>query len=304
MMKSLSEVVTRGVGKHSLALQEKSPKLLFVGGVVGMVGSTVLACRSTLRVHEVLDDIQNDLDMAKATRKLHPSDYSQEELQKDTAIIYARSGVAFARLYGPSIVLGAASIALLSKSHNILEERNAGLTAAYIALDKGFKEYRQRVVDKYGPEQDEEFRYQTETISVKQENGKSKKTVRVAPGTPSIYARFFDETSPMWSPQAEYNALYLNCQQNWANDLLNARGHVFLNEVYERLGIPHSSAGAVVGWIRGEGDSYIDFGVWRDDAREMVREFVNGREGSILLDFNVDGPIYMKIEEGKDPSWQ
>lgn len=305
-MKSLSEAVTRTVGRHSLALQEKSPKLLFVGGVVGMVGSTVLACRSTLRLPDVLDEVHNDLSVARSTQELYPEKYSEEERQKDSAIIYARSGVKIAKLYAPSVALGVASIAALTKSHNILSERNAALAAAYAALDRGFREYRARVVEKYGEDQDQEFRYDTELVVTGEGNKKPKTELRVSPDAPSIYARFFDEYSEMWSKEAEYNRLFLKCQQNYINDLLRARGHVFLNEVYRMLGIPHSTAGSVVGWKLGSGgDDYIDFGVFIPDGSERIRDFVNGREGSILLDFNVDGVIYDKIEAPTEAiSWQ
>lgn len=306
-MTSLSEAITRGVGRQSLKLQQHAPKLLFGGGVAGMVGSTVLACRSTLRLQQVLDEINFDLDTAKSIREQHEDQYSEEDLQKDTAVIYFRSGAKLAKLYAPSVVLGAASIAALTKSHSILSERNAALTAAYVALDRGFREYRARVVEKYGDDQDREFRYSSEVIVEGEGKSKKKPKTRVnIDDGPSIYARFFDEYSPNWSKEAEYNRLFLKCQQNWANDMLNARGHLFLNEVYQALGIPHSTAGSVVGWRMGsEGDNYVDFGVFVNDGSDRVRDFVNGREGSVLLDFNVDGVIYDKIEPMKEAiSWQ
>lgn len=299
MMKSLSEAFTRGLGRQSLTLQENSPKILFVGGVVGMVGSTVLACRSTLRLQEVLDEINGDLATAKGIRELHPDKYSEEERQKDTVIIYARSGAKMAKLYAPSVALGVVSIAALTKSHAILSERNTALTAAYVALDKGFREYRARVVEKYGEQQDREFRYETEEVHILGKNGEKikRKELRAAPGMPSGYARFFDETSPMWSREHEYNVYFLNCQQNYINDRLRSKGHVFLNEVYDMLGIPRSRAGQIVGWRHNsDGDGYIDFGVFLPDATDKVRDFVNGREGAILLDFNVDGPILNNID--------
>lgn len=309
MMTSLSEAVTRGIGRQSLKLQEHAPKLLFGGGVVGMIGSTVLACRATLKLEEVLEKHQFDVDTAKSVREMHEDQYSQEDLQKDTAIIYVRTGAKLAKLYSPAIGLGVISIAALTKSHSLLEDRNAALVAAYAALDRGFREYRERVIEKYGEEQDQEFRYSTEVVA--EGEGKSKKKVvrrvNIDDG-PSIYARFFDETSEMWSKEPEYNRLFLNCEQNWANDMLRARGHLFLNEVYRRLGLDHTTAGSVVGWRLGsdnDGDGYVDFGIFTRDGSEAVREFVNGREGAILLDFNVDGVIYDKIEKHReDIGWQ
>ena len=307
MTKFLSDAITRGVGRQSLKLQEHAPKLLFGSGVIGMVGSTVLACRSTLKLEALLDETKGDIQAANGIRDLHPEEYSEQDRQKDLAVIYVRSGAKLAKLYAPAIAVGAVSIAALTKSHSLLEERNTALVAAYVALDKGFKEYRARVVEKYGENQDQEFRYASETV-VEGEGGKKPKTrtrVNVDEG-PSIYARFFDEYSEQWSKEPEYNRLFLKCQQNWANDMLHARGHLFLNEVYRQLGIPHSVAGSVVGWKLGNGgDDYVDFGVFVPDGSDRVRDFVNGREGSILLDFNVDGVIYDKIEAPTEAiSWQ
>lgn len=306
MIKNFSEAISRKAGRQALVLSKHSPNIMFIGGVVGMIGSTVLACRATLKLEEVLSETNNDLETANT---LEHEEYSEQDRKQDTAIIYTRSAMKVARLYAPSILLGSASIAMLSKSHDMLTKRNAALTAAYAALDKGFREYRARVIDKYGEDEDRILRYDSETIKVKnEETGKDEEVVRVGKDAASIYARFFDEYSPSWSKEPEYNALFIRCQQNYANDLLNARGHVFLNEVYDMLGIDRSQAGAVVGWLRSPAsDNYIDFGIFsnRNGADYTVRDFVNGRNGSVLLDFNVDGVIYDKIDTPREsPSWQ
>ncbi len=293
-MRLIPTALANRAGRQMLKLEAGSPKILFGIGVVSMVGSTVLACRSTLKLEEVLETTQSDLATANS---LEHREYSEEDRTRDKTIIYTRAAVQIGKLYAPSLILGVAGITCLTKSHNILQERNAALTAAYVALDKGFKEYRARVVEKYGTQEDQEMRYGSEKIQVEDEKTGRKKTIVVAPkGEPSIYARFFDELALEWQREPEYNLAYLKCQQAYANHLLQSRGHVFLNEVYKSLGIPHSSAGAVVGWVLGNGDDYIDFGIW-DPNNEKAREFVNGHEAAILLDFNVDGVIYELIDK-------
>jgi hypothetical protein len=294
-MKFVPDAIARTVARNALHAQKASPELLLAAGVVGMVGSTVLACRATLKMDRVLGETQAKLHTANTLE--HP-DYSEKDRSRDITLIYFQSGVKIARLYLPAIVVGGLSIYALTSSHKIVTRRNVALTAAYGALEKGFNEYRGRVIDKYGEEEDRDFRYGSEKVEVlDQETGKNKTVTRVGSDDPSIYARFFDPYSTSWSKEAEYNLLFLKCQQNYANDLLRSRGHVFLNEVYDLLGVPRSKAGAVVGWIlskNGETDNFINFGVF--DGREQVaRDFVNGREGAILLDFNVDGVIYDKI---------
>jgi hypothetical protein len=244
----------------------------------------------------VLDEAKEKLDTAK---NLEHAEYSEKDRQRDITLIYFQSGVKIVRAYAPAIVVGGLAVYALTSSHNILTKRNAALTAAYGALAKGFDEYRARVVDKYGEDQDRDFRYGTEQVEIIDPETKRKKMVtRVGPGDPSIYARFFDELSSSWNRDPEYNLFFLKAQQNYANDLLHSRGHVFLNEVYDMLGIPRSRAGAVVGWVltqNGTSDNFVNFGVF-DGKTDQARDFVNGREGAILLDFNVDGVIYDKID--------
>jgi hypothetical protein len=306
-MKGVPNVIGRKIAHSALLAQKNSPGLLFGAGVVGMVGSTVLACRATLKMEELLWEAKGKLHTAKT---LKHQEYSDKDRSRDITLIHVQTGVKIVRLYSPAIIVGGLSIAALTKSHNILNQRNAALTAAYAALEKGFKEYRERVVEKYGEEADRNLRYGTQQVEVTDPETKKKKIVtRVSQNTPSIYARFFDPTSTSWSRDPEYNLIFLKCQQNYANDMLHARGHVFLNEVYDMLGIPRSKAGAVVGWILtpdGQTDNFINFGVF-DDKSEKARDFVNGYEGAILLDFNVDGIIYDRIDmsrEGEPLSWQ
>lgn len=113
----------------------------------------------------------------------------------------------------------------------------------------------------------------------------------------SQYARFFDDGCTGWSRDPEYNLMFLRCQEQHANERLKTKGHLFLNEVYDSLGIPRTKAGQMVGWIydSNNGDNYVDFGIF--NGSENSRAFVNGRERSILLDFNVDGDIWNLIEE-------
>lgn len=293
-MSLVPAVISKTIARNSLLIQKASPQLLFTAGVVGMVGSTVLACRATLKLSTVLEEAKENLDMANT---LDAPDYSQKDRQKDTALIYLQTGVKAVRLYAPAIIVGGASIYALKSSHSILTKRNLALTAAYSALEQGFGDYRARVVEKYGEEQDRDFRYGTEQVEIVDEQGKKKIVTRVSQEMPSVYARFFDSNSPSWNREPEYNFTFLLCQQNWANDRLKAHGHIFLNEVYDALGIPRSKAGSVVGWVmgeHGETDNFVNFGVF--DDREVARDFVNGFEGAILLDFNVDGVIYDKLE--------
>lgn len=306
IMKTMSDMS----GRTGLLVRKNSPEILLVVGITGMVASTVLACRATLKVEDVLDEHREKADKISACwqkvqdGEIEPEQYTDKDHKKDLTVTYVQTGVEFIKLYGPAVTLGVASIACIIGGHGIMKKRNLALVAAYKAVEEGFAAYRKRVVEEYGEDKDYMYKngLRSETVVETEigEDGKPhkvKKEKMVKEGdtnTLSVYARFFDESCANWTKTPEYNLMFLKSQQNYFNDMLKARGHVFLNEVYDALGMERSTAGAVVGWVVGDGDNFVDFGIW-DGNRERSRAFVNGNERSILLDFNVDGVIYDMI---------
>ena len=292
--------------KVSFKLRKHSPEILVVAGVVGVVASAVMACKATTKINTILDETKQNVDKihdCMADESLS-EEYSPEDGQKDLAVVYVQTGVKLAKLYAPAIMLGTLSITSIVASNNILRKRNVALAAAYATVDRSFKEYRHRIVERFGEEIDREIRYNIKAKKfdefITDENGKEKKAkaavnVTEGPNSESDYARFFDSGCPAWEKNPEYNLMFLRSEQNLANDRLKSRGYLFLNDVYERLGIPPTKAGQVVGWVYNEenpmGDNYVDFGMYNVN-REKTRDFVNGYEPVILLDFNVDGNIW------------
>ena len=288
-------------GRTMLLAQKNSPTILFVGGVAGVIGTTVLACRATLKLEGVLEEAQAKMAEAKELRDSKNPAYPEKDYRHDMAYLYIRSAVKVTRLFGPTFILGITSISALTGSHNILSKRNVALTAAYNAVAKGFEEYRGRVIEEFGEDKDREFRYSTEekTVIDQKPNGKVDKEVvkHVGRNGELVYAKFFQQGNRNWEPTPEVNLMFLRMQQNYLNNQLRSRGHVFLNEAYDELGFERTSAGQSVGWLwnKGDGDKYIDFGVFSTRNLDRYHDFVIGRENCILVDFNVDGPIYDKI---------
>jgi hypothetical protein len=300
-MKYIPTAVTRTAARTALKINAKSPTILFGAGVVGVVATTVLACRATLKLDEVLEDAQKLLfhhdNLKKQVDSKGKRRYSDQELMKDKVEVYVQATGKIVKLYAPAFFVGAVSIACLTQSHRVLTKRNVALAGAYAGLDKAFDEYRGRVRDELGDEQDRQFLHGTTEVSEIKvgKDGKTKTvTKKVLAHGESQYARFFGEDNRNWSPHPEYNLLFLRAQQNYANDRLQARGHLFLNEVYDALGMDHTKAGSVTGWVRENGDDYVDFGVFDKKDQTKFFDFVTGQEG-IWLDFNVDGVIYDKI---------
>ena len=301
--------ISNKAGMIGLRAKKYSPEILVVAGVIGTVASAVMACKATLKVNDILDETKETVEkIHECENRTDLVEYTPEDAKKDLTLVYVQTGLKLAKLYAPSVILGALSITSILASNNILRKRNVALGAAYAAIDKSFKEYRGRVIERFGETVDRELKYNIKSEKIEEkvtdpETGKDKKVKKNVEVSgydlASPYARFFDEGCTGWEKDAETNLFFLRAEQNFANDRLKSRGYLFLNEVYERLGIPTTKAGQIVGWIydpeNPTGDNYVDFGIY-DAHREKARDFVNGYERVILLDFNVDGNILDLID--------
>lgn len=287
--------------KTGLKLNQYSPEILLAMGIAAVVGGTILACTETLKVEEILDVHEEKRSQIDEAESWETDEYTSEDASRDRGLLVIKTGVKLAKNYAPAIALTLGGIACILTSYGILKRRNLALMAAYEAVSTAFDEYRKRVRDELGDEADKRFRFGAERLkdmSFTDEDGKAETAEihKLKDGfMPSQYAKFFDETNENWSKSPERNLFFLRRIQNWANDKLFAQGYLFLNDVYRMLGIEPTTAGQIVGWVLGNGDNFIDFGLYNPD-NEKARMFVNNAERSILLDFNVDGVVYKLLD--------
>ena len=311
----LMTTVSSSFKKIGFKIKKHSPEILVVAGVVGTVVSAVMACKATTKVSDILEKAKEDINSIHdcAANEEFVEEYTPEDVKKDLTIVYVQTGIKLAKLYAPAVALGALSIGNILASNNILRKRNVALAAAYATVDKGFKEYRNHVVERFGEEVDRELKHGIKAKKIEKvivgEDGKEKKvkeTVSVVErDSLSDYSFFFDESNPYWEKDGSYNRMFLLAQQQYANDKLRANGYLFLNDVLDELGIPRTKAGQVVGWVYNpnnpNGDNYVDFGIYetyrRDEEAFVKDKAMHERFGEevyervVLLDFNVDGNI-------------
>ena len=298
---------TRLLSSTKYQIKKHSPEILMIVGITGTIVGTVLACKATTKVSEIIEEKNKNIEDVHTCLEEKPDEYTEEDSKKDLTIIYAQTGVKLFKLYTPAIGVMVLSFASIIAGHKVLKKRNIAIAAAYAAIDKGFKQYRKNVIEEFGESVDQQMRFGLKSKEVKKKD-KDGKTVKeteyyIDPDSNPLdniseYARFFDATSNNFEKDPEYNMMFLRRQQDYANEMLKSRGHLFLNEVYDLLDIPRSRAGQVVGWVydkdgNTKGDNYVDFGLYRND--QGTRRFINGLEYNILLDFNVDGVIYDMI---------
>ena len=307
MKQEIINKATRLLSSTQYQVKKHSPEILMVAGIAGTIVGTVLACKATTKVSEIIEEKNKNVEDVHTYLEDNTKEYTEEDSKKDLTIIYAQTGVKLFKLYAPAIGVMTLSFVSIIAGHKVLKKRNIAIAAAYAAIDKGFKQYRKNVIKEFGEGVDQQMRFglKSKEIKKKDKDGKTVKETEyyIDPeGNPldniSEYARFFDAASENFAKDPEYNMMFLRRQQDYANEMLKARGHLFLNEVYDLLDIPRSKAGQVVGWVydkngNTKGDNYVDFGLYRND--QGTRRFVNGLEYNILLDFNVDGVIYDMI---------
>jgi len=294
-MKFLPDGITSKLSRPMLRLQKVSPQIMFGAGVVGVVGAGVLACRATLQIDRVLEEAAGrELRIQQLTSD-EIEGFEHEKYDRHMAHAKAKLILDMAKLYAPAVGVAAVSIALLTGSHVTLTRRNAAGAAAYATLDQAYRQYQERVAEKYGADEADKLRQGVTIVeeSVAGENGKTKTVKHERSAGFSPYAQLFTEGNANWRPEGHNNWFFLNSQERYWNDHLQSRGHVFLNDVLESLGLEKTKAGQVVGWLAGENgrDGYISFGINENERSERIRDFMTGAEDSVWLDFNVDGIV-------------
>lgn len=271
-----------------LKLRKQSPTIMTVVGVAGIVAAGAFACYQTYKkLPKAIEDFKDNRESNEIAKKtFSESDYSEADYKRDVALTYFYLAKDLAKIYAPSISVAALGIYGIGKGHGIMLQRVANLASTLQLLQEAYNQKNELEKAAIGEKANE-------SLNRSLEPSKKPVTDTRVHAALSPYAQIYDESSKCWDPDRDYNILYLKAQQNLANDLLKSRGHVFLNEVYDMLGLDRTPAGAVVGWTKfGDGDKFIDFGMdfWENDPNDP--DHVPGRW---ILDFNVDGVIYELI---------
>lgn len=313
--------VTRTVSKCGYKLKKASPTIMIVGAAIGGVTATVLACKATIKAQDILTEHHAHVESIHTAKKQiedgtiqlsEGETYTEKDYKNDITTTYAQTGLKLAKVYAPAVVLGAASLGCMFGSHHIMSKRNASLTAAYIALDQAFNEYKTRVGNRFGSRVQEELEHNIKAVEIESKNTNEqgveeaiKEYKDVAMAHTSPYTCIFDETVDTWQPDNMLNRNYLFLMEQAANKRLRTQGHLFLNDVLSSIGTHggvtmKTPEGQIVGWIYDPNDptrqNHVDFGVTSyvegDDA---LNSFISGGERSVMLRFNCDGPIIDKI---------
>lgn len=313
----IMEKMTRTASKCGYKLKKASPTIMIVGAAIGGVTATVLACKA----QDILTEHNAQVESIHTTKQqiesgeiqlIEGETYTEKDYKSDITTTYVQTGLKLAKVYAPAVTLGAVSLGCMFGSHHIMSKRNASLTAAYIALDKAFEEYKSRVSDRFGSRVQEELEHNIKAVELESKSTNEQgveETIKeykdIAMQHTSPYTCIFDETVDTWQPDNMLNRNYLFLMEQAANKRLRTQGHLFLNDVLASLGTHggvtlKTPEGQIVGWIYDPNDptrqNHVDFGVTNYvKGDEALNSFINGGERSVMLRFNCDGPIIDKI---------
>lgn len=294
--------VSRAFHRTGFKIKKASPEILLGAGIIGGVVTVVTACKATIKAQEIIEDAKETIEKIHmvAGNEEFADQYTEEDMKKDLTIAYVKTGVELVKVYLPSIITGAASVACVLTGHNIIRGRNAALAAYAAAVKKNFDGYRGRLTERFGEELDNELLYGIKAHEIEEtvthEDGTTEvvKTVVTAmdPNAVSDYAFLFDENCLGFTEDWETNVTILKGVQAQLNNILNTKGIVLLNDLREAFGLRRTRAGQHVGWkLNGDGDGYIDLGIF-GAKNERVRAFLAGNEAYVWINPNVDGPVY------------
>lgn len=288
-LETIGKNCTKTAAKVGFALKKASPELMLVAGIAAVVGGTVMAIVNAPKAEEAIDSFHDDINAIHEAAEENEECYDIKLQKKDTAVAYRRMIVGVVKAYAPTFILETVGIGFLIGSHTIMKQRYASIAAAYAALDKSYKNYRKNVVERFGPDVDQELKYGIKTITVNEttEDGTEvQKEVQVVDDALNPYTRIFDANNTGWEKNPYYTLSNLKRLQESVNDLLHERGVVSLNQVLGMLGYPPVKEGVYMGWIDKKDEIVnIDFGI-RNVNRPATQDFLNGIEDVVMLDFS------------------
>lgn len=307
LFRSAKTSLLRGTSKIIFATRKHSPEILIATGIVGSVAAIITACKATTKLNDILEERQAEIDAveewkAKAESNGQADLYTEEDSGKDKLIINVQTGIKVAKLYAPAVVIEVASLAAILSSHQIMRKRNLALGATCAAIDKAYRDYRERVKDRFGEDVEKQLRYNIHQETVKKkvtgEDGKEKtvtETVNVVDEpVDDNCIRYLTKSNPNWDDDEEMIYWTLKQAQDIANDKLrhNPSGILTLNEVYDVLKFQQTKKGMISGWLRdGDGDGYVEF----DVTKVKIPNELGKYETAYAIDFNIDGDIYSKL---------
>ena len=310
VLNNLTSTIAYAVGHTKTFCSRNSAEILLIGGAIGVVTGTVMACKATLKADSVMDEYKAKKEKIGTCLENPEIDYDEITAKEDLKNLTIQTAVKMIKCYAPAVILESFSIGTIFASNHIMQQRNAALAASCAAVEAAYKKYREKVVEKYGKEVDDELYYGTKTENKKitttdPETGEKTKTTESKTYLQeeygcSPYAVLFDSSAIEFYQDDATNMFMLKNREKEATVRLRANGMLTLNDVYEMIGVKPTDIGLTHGWIfekdNPDGDNEVKF----DMRHVYVKDPYSDREErAILIDFNCDGFVYGRVTGSK-----
>ena len=267
-----------------------APELLLGTAAVAGTACIVTSCRATIKAKKSLEEHQER--KLLIADKLQTEEITSEESKVEMRKEIVKVGLELAKEYAIPFSLYTATIGCVLGSYKIQKSRLQAISATLSAMSAAYTSLVTRL--KNGAEHGltaEEVLKGKVAFPETDEDGNPTGEVNVMtlkhPNNNPFKFRF-DRYSTAWEHHHFSNECILKAEENWANTALELNGYLFLNDVLDRLGIPKTKAGQILGWRKdGDGDGFVDFGVV--DCQTLVG--VEYDDNAFELNFNVDGDI-------------
>ena len=293
--------------KAAMSAEKHSPELLVGAGLIMGVAAGVSACKATLKAEEVLDEIKEDIETVKEAAERAPEEkYSKADKARDLTVAYSKGAGKLCRLYWKPLLLGGLSIASILSGHNILRRRHLALVCAYGTLEKSYEKLYKRVASEFSEDAANRFSNGLKPADdPRVEKGKKgAKNAKISLLDPDKvlgpYTYIFGPDNPQWTGNLDYDIMFLQGHQRFANDCLTTRGYLTLSSLFQEM---HNyewmdKGSFVTGWVLPEHyyqntcEPYINFNISR-----VFKDYQdgNGPVEVLMLNFNCDGYIWDKI---------
>lgn len=305
---------TRALAQIKFNAIKHSPVILLGAGLIGGVTAAVLACKETTKAHEIKEKKDATLLEIKEVRATVGEDeYSTTEYRKDVTKAYGLAAGQYVKLYAPSVILGTVSVASILCSYGIMRKRNLALAGSLAASLEEFRKYRERVIEKFDENVDNELRYGVKTVvqeeKITDEKGKiktSKKEFDVVDkdNITGPYSVIFDDGNVNWEASWDRDenwdrpATWLADMQRFFQNQLESRGYLFWSECLKDMGFKETKKSRTDGWtwIKNVHEPVVDLGVFKTNIAKN-EDFINGYEKAVILNPNCDGYIFDKFED-------
>lgn len=285
-------------------ISKHAPTILSITASAGVIATGYLAWKAGTRFEDV-----EGRDWDRRKECLRNADTIPDE---DVPKIECKNRILFildtVRTVAPAAIVGAATITMIYFSNSISKKRLAAMGAAYATLQTAFDGYKRTMVEALGKESVEKIlkpklpnvgKSAEEILSSDNKSDAANVSDAVVNSLKALspYARIIaEESSTCWDPNEDYTSQNIAAVQLWANRRLERKGHLFLNEVYDQLGLSRTREGAVVGWLKnGEGDNYVSFGDFDASIYRVPSDDYTRVDSNFIVDFNVDGVIWDRI---------